>query len=265
MHPLVRAAAAIAVLSAIGMLDKPRHAPASTKGTLVATPGTPSLTQMPCGPRSIPEGDVCVPLPETTDPLGAANGEPHARVPGARSHDLIPRRPDRPSDPLSLAYPFDPPVRLLFFGPEATGDEPADPASALTEGAVDLAAERGAPVKLVTLEGQEGKAEVIALGDLFGTTVVTLHQVSEGGRKRQYLVFHGRLDAIGPEVAVDKMLDGGSIVGFAGDSGTVGQVHLHLEVRQVREDLDVRPLELRRMIDQSVSIPSDVRNVFVSR
>jgi hypothetical protein len=116
-------------------------------------------------------------------------------------------------------------------------------------------------VKVVTLDGQDGKAEVVALGDLFGKTAITLHHVGEGSHQRQYLVFYGRLDAFGPGIATDKTLDGGEVVGFAGDSGTPGQVHLHLEIRQVREDLDVHPLEIGRLDDQSVSIPTDVRNV----
>ncbi len=257
MHPVVRAAAAVAVLSAIGMLEAPRRAPVAPAPTASVAPG---LASMSCGPRSIPEGEVCVPLPGPDEPLGPASAD-RRRATAARSHDLIPRRPDRPADPLAIRYPLASPVRLLYFGFDASSAEPDDEASALTEGAVDLAAERGAPVKVVALDGQDGKADVIGLGDLYGSTVVTLHAVTENGRKRHYLVFYGRLDAFGPDVAVDRAVDDGAIIGFAGDSGTPGVVHLHLEIRQVRDDLDVHPLELARLADQAVSIPCDVRNV----
>jgi murein DD-endopeptidase MepM/ murein hydrolase activator NlpD len=113
--------------------------------------------------------------------------------------------------------------------------------------------------------GQSSQAEVVAAGDLFGHTVVTLHHVDEGGRARQYLVFYGRLDAIAPDVAADKKLDAGDLIGFVGDSGTPGFVHLHLEVREVRDEIDVHPLDIAHLLDQAVSIPVDARNVFVAR
>lgn len=205
-----------------------------------------------------------MPLPAADEPLAAAAADKRRTPRSDRPHELIPRRPDRPSDPLGVVYPLPSPVRLLYFGLDTPGAEPEDEASALTEGAVDISASRGAPVKVAHLDGQDGKAEVVALGELFGSTAVTLHSVSESGRKRQYLVFYGRLDAFGPDVAIDKTIDDGAIVGFAGDSGTPGMVHLHLEIRQVRDDLDVHPLELARLGDQSVSIACDVRNVLPS-
>jgi hypothetical protein len=262
MHPLVRAAAAVAVISAIGLYARPRAAPPPPAP---APSGAPPLAEMPCGPRAIPEGDVCVPLPDSSWALSPANAERKSAREAPRSHDLIPRRPDRPADPLALLYPVDPPVRVAFFGLGTAGTDPEDAASALTEGAVDLVVDRGAAVKVASLEGQSTKAEIVALGELFGTTVVTRHEVSENGRKRQYLVFYGRLDALGPDVAIDRALDEGAVVGFAGDSGTPGFVHLHLEVRQVRGDLDVHPLEIGRLGDQSVGIPCDVRNVLRPR
>lgn len=259
MHPLVRAASAVAVISAIGAFEPlktaPPHAPHAAQA------GAPALTQMGCGPRSIPEGDVCVPLPASADALAPANESRGRGERAPKGRELIPRRPDRPADGTALRYPVEGPI---LFGFDDTL-RPEDEASEATLGALDIGSTRGAGVKVVELVGQTKKAEVVGMGELFGRTVVTLHTVSEGGHDRQYLVFHGRLDAFAPDLAPGKELASGDPVGFAGDSGTPGQVHLHLEVRQVRSDLDVRPLELGRLGDQSVSIPCDPRNVFPPR
>ena len=262
MHPLVRAAAALAVISAVGSFapTKAGPPPSAAKAPARTAPG---LTQMACGARSIPEGDVCVPLPASTDALAPANGSKPRQVQGKSqpSHELIPRRPDRPSDLASLRFPVEGPIA---FGLDDT-QRADDDASAATEGAIDITTTRGTPVKVVELVGQSKKAEVVGIGELAGRTVVTLHSVNEGGRERQYLVFAGRLDAFAPDLVPGKELGDGEAIGFAGDSGSPGQVHLHLEVRQVRADLDVRPLELSRLGDQSVSIPTDARNVFPAR
>jgi murein DD-endopeptidase MepM/ murein hydrolase activator NlpD len=221
------------------------------------------LMALPCPSRSIPEGDVCVPLPAEAHHV--AVGKPSKRdvSPARQAHEMIPRRPDRPADASKLTLPLPAEVPVLF-GFDKPGD-PEDEASRSDDAAVDFGADRGARVVLAPLVGQSAQAEVVAAGDLFGHTVVTLHHVDEGGHARQYLVFYGRLDAIAPDVAADKKLEAGDLIGFVGDSGTPGFVHLHLEVREVRDEIDVHPLDIAHLLDQAVSIPVDARNVFVER
>jgi murein DD-endopeptidase MepM/ murein hydrolase activator NlpD len=256
MHPLVKAAMAVAAISAVGLFAPPKR-PASLPPALAPVASSPTLVALPCGDRSIPEGDVCVPLPA---PASARHVEARGAAPPRRTNEAIPRRPDRPEDPASIILPLpsDVPILFGFDIPKEADDE----ASRTNDLAVDLGADRGTEVKLAALEGQKGPAEVVAVGDLVGKTVVTLHNVEEGGRSRQYLVFYGRLDAAAPDVAIDSKLEAGEAVGFVGDSGTPGFVHLHLEVRLVRDDIDVRPLDMKRLLEQPVSIPVDARNAF---
>jgi murein DD-endopeptidase MepM/ murein hydrolase activator NlpD len=256
MHPLVKAAIAVAVLSAVGALARPRKVTTSARMPS-ASASARALVALPCPSRSIPEGDVCVPLPAEDRGRGGKRDMSPARV----AHEMIPRRPDRPEDPTRLSLPIPSEVPILF-GFDRPGD-PEDEASRKNDASVDLGADRGTEVKLAPLVGQSGQAEVLAVGDLFGHTVVTLHRTEEGGHARTYLVFYGRLDAVAPDVAAEKKLDAGDVIGFVGDSGTPGFVHLHLEAREVRDEIDVHPLDMAHLVDQAVSIPVDARNVFV--
>src|SRR3954466_1262645 len=103
MHPLVKGAAAIAVLTALGSLDQgspppppPAVAPASARGV----DGLPAL----CGPGSLPEGPVCVRVPPPDAPPRAELGR---RSSVAGGDESIPRRPDRPADPDRYRYPVE--------------------------------------------------------------------------------------------------------------------------------------------------------------
>ena len=102
-------------------------------------------------------------------------------------------------------------------------------------GGVDLPQTKGTPVVLVALEHQEGDAEVLYTGPLFGTTVVTRHTLREGGRSLDYVVLFGHLDAIAAGLAPGATLKEGAAIGTVGDTGSPSLVHLHLEVRRVRE------------------------------
>ncbi len=256
MHPLVIGAISVAALSFVGSFAKERRFAAAPSAPNHASP-TNARPPLPCPPRSIPEGTACIPLPkEAGDPT-----KKHAQKPNLRTHEAIPRRPDRPADLARLTLPL-PPETTVAYAPDMSLDA-EDPASREDDVAVDLAGDRGAEVKLVPLAGETGRAEVLAVGDLFGKTVVTLHHVTEGGQDRTYLVFFARLDAVAPDIAAEKKLDPGDTIGFVGDSGTSGFVHLHVEIRQVRPDIDVRPLDIAHLVDQAVTIPVDVRNLFV--
>src|SRR5262245_39606189 len=101
MHPLVKGAAAVSVLTALGSLDRgpapppqPVEPPAQARGV----DGLPAL----CGPGTLPEGPTCVRIP-AEDELGRR--EPIDIRRARRGEEAIPRRPDRPADPGQYRYP----------------------------------------------------------------------------------------------------------------------------------------------------------------
>ena len=114
--------------------------------------------------------------------------------------------------------------------------------SAVGHGGVDIAQKRGTEVRLVALEHQVGEAEVLYVGKLFGNSVVTRHALREAGKLRDYLVIHGHLDGPAPGLASGQNAREGTLVGFVGDSGSPGDVHLHLEIRRVRDGIDAKKL-----------------------
>lgn len=269
MHPLVRAAAAVAVIAAIGRLDRPRPAaripaapPAAPSGGMAA----------PCGPRTVPDGPACVPLPPPGAELDTAPAKEPARgahpARGGRApqaYDEIPRLPERPA----LLAAYDLPLRGL--APEVLSGYDLDrPAAAQRQGpgfrevghgGIDLAAPRGAEVHALALDHQEGSAEVLFVGELFGTTVATVHLAREAGRLREYVVLHGHLEGAGPAAIAGAPLQPGDVLGWVGDTGSPGNVHLHLEVRQVRDGARLRPVDAHRLVDPAVTIACDPRNV----
>lgn len=274
MHPLVRGAAAVAVLTGLASLD--RGPPAPGAPVVVGPADARGVDGLPalCGPRTVPDGAACAPLPPPGTVLdGSLPLVPEAgghRTPrrGWETYEQIPRRPERPLDPARYAFPLDGPPKVLSeYDLDRPGAEQRHgPAFKVTgHGALDLAGERGDPVKVVALEHQEGDAEVVFVGELFGVTVATAHVVREAGRTRGYLLLYGHLDRPAPGLAKGAHLRPGDLVGFVGDSGSPGIVHLHLEVRQAREGLDLASIEPNKLVDPASSVPCDPRNVLPLR
>lgn len=255
MHPTVKAALACAVVAAIGA----RVGVAAKPQPVIAPPAAtaaPSLQEMPCPPRHLPEGDVCVPLLSPEEPLTRDTEVQQERRTRGRSFEVLPRRPDRPEDPRAFRYPIaSPPLILRGFDDVASQPADASPAS------VELSAERGTPVQAIRLQGQEEKTKVVASGRLVGNTVITAHVVREGDRSRTYLLVHGRLDAAGPDAKPGATLDDGQTLGFVGDSGSPGVVRLYLEARRLREDVSLDGLDIKALTDPATSVATDLRNV----
>ncbi|HEY5960201.1 MAG TPA: M23 family metallopeptidase, partial [Polyangiaceae bacterium] len=132
---------------------------------------------------------------------------------------------------------------------------------AVGHGGIDLAQRRGAEVRLVQLEHQQGPAEVLFVGWLFGNTVVTLHRVKEAGTERQYLALHGHLEKAASGLEPGQLVDEGTTLGYVGDSDSPGAIHLHLELRQVRSDVDARSLKPGEIVDNARSVACDPRNL----
>jgi hypothetical protein len=128
---------------------------------------------------------------------------------------------------------------------------------------VDLNAARGTPVSAIALEHQLGDAELVYVGQLFGTTVVTHHSVREAGAIHDYLLILGHLEAPAPGLRENPnaAVREGDLLGFVGDTGSPGSVHLHIEVRRLRDGVEVHHLSPWDMIHTDATIVCDPRNV----
>lgn len=186
-------------------------------------------------------------------------------------YEHLPRRPELPADYGRYLYPVDPPEH---GAPVASGYDLGRPdalqrrgatLSAVGHGGVDVLQARGTPVRVISLRGEVGDAEVVYAGPLFGTTVVLRHVVRDEGATRTYLALHGHLDHAAPGVTRGVAAAPGTVLGFVGDTGAEGVVHLHYEVRLVREGVDPARVEPAELTNQSVSIPCDPRNVLPFR
>ncbi len=267
MQPLVRAAALAALLAALGALGKTPQAKAP-EPTTVAASSAPGVAAS-CGPRTLPEGDACIPLP----PPGRApqpDGReelPEGPEPFAARSPLVPRRPERPAEASAYRFPLAGEAAPAVL---AGLDRPFDLSLELGEvspgpGAVLLDAGSGDVVVALSLEGQEGPAEVAFVGELLGATVVTAHLVRDGGRLRQMLLVHGNLDRPSDRAVVGAPLEAGDELGFVGDSAFRGRPGLYLEARQLREGTSLGGLDPSRLRDDIISVPIDVRNVVPTR
>jgi murein DD-endopeptidase MepM/ murein hydrolase activator NlpD len=230
------------------------------------------------GPRC-PAGELdldgfCVPTGSAMGEDGVASVETNAHIDrGGRRvvYEHIPRRRDLPVDYDRYVYPVAP-----YGGHTVTSGYDLDlpdelqrrgrTLSAVGHGGVDLPQERGTPVKVVSLRGEVGEPEVLYVGPFFGNTVILRHVVREGSTARTYLALHGHLDAVAPDLRHGVTVLPGTVIGFVGDSGALGVIHLHYEIRLVRPGVDPARLDTPgRLLDQDVSVPCDPRNVLPLR
>jgi murein DD-endopeptidase MepM/ murein hydrolase activator NlpD len=221
---------------------------------------------------TLPDGDVCVHLTSDDDgPEAEAEENAHHDKQGRWVvYDQIPRRPERPADYDAYRYPVPCTRACVVSGYDL--DRPDERQrrgrrlSHVGHGAVDLPQKKGTPITMVPLEHQEGEAEVVFVGALFGTTVITRHTLREGGQLRDYLLLFGHLDAPAPGLAPGKHIAEGEVVGFVGDTGSPELVHLHLEARRVRSGIDLGRLGSgAAMIANENSVVCDPRNVLPLR
>ncbi len=230
-----------------------------------------------CPPGTLPDNEVCVHLPSGDPGEGApkeAASNTHRERSGAWAvYEQIPRLSERPAEYEAYRYPIPP---GLPGGKFVVSGYDLDRPDALQRrgrtlrhvghGGLDLPQARGTPVQLVALEHQQGEAEVLFTGKLFGTTVVTRHAVREAGRIREYVVLFGHLESIAPGVSPGVALAEGALVGAVGDTGSPELVHLHLEVRRVRDGVELSKVPGGgSLIGESVSVVCDPRNVLPLR
>lgn len=270
VQPLVRGAIAVAALSALTRAAETsgRPAPAEPAAT-EARAGSPELPSQ-CPPGTLPDHGVCIPVPIAPaggDALHAEENAHRDRSGRWRTYEQIPRRPERPADYRRYRLPIPPlPHQSLVVSgydldrPDSQQRRGAG-LKAVGHGGIDIAQKRGTEVRLVALEHQVGDADVLHVGPLFGNSVVTRHSLREGGRLREYLVIHGHLEGAAPGLSPGANLREGALVGFVGDSGSPGDVHLHLEVRRVRDGIDATKLSPNQLTKNAKTVVCDPRNV----
>jgi len=199
--------------------------------------------------------------------LESEQNEHHDRQGRLVRYEHIPRRPERPADYRRYALPLATSKQQAFVGsgydlglPDAEQRRGAG-LKAVGHGGLDLAAPRGTVVHGVRLEHQRGDAEVLFVGELFGTSVVTLHSVAEASALREYLIVHGHLERANASLHKGDAVSTETTLGFVGDTGSPGAVHLHFEVRRVRDAIPVRELGPRELVHNAKTIACDPRNV----
>jgi murein DD-endopeptidase MepM/ murein hydrolase activator NlpD len=279
-----RATLAPLLLAALAWMPAPRApavAPARGPATgSAADPGCAGVSYqgrcLPpprCGRDALDLDGLCVPtaaMGEAADDALPAARETNAHVDRAGRrvvYEHLPRRPELPADYNRYRYPVPP------WGAQAVSsgydlDRPdelqrrGESMNAVGHGGVDLPQERGTPVRAVALRGEAGEPEVVFVGELFGHTVVLRHVVREGGAAQTFLAIHAHLESAAPGLRPGMAAPPGTTLGFVGDSGALGVVHLHYEVRWVRAGVDPLRVEPpQRLVQQDVSIPCDPRNV----
>lgn len=270
---MVRAAVAVALLNAVSTAAGFGTRVRTVAMVRAAEGGEEGALSSLCPAGYLPDSMACVPFPDTSDreegpglqKEAAAHRDPSGRW---QIYEQIPRRPDRPASYGDYVYPTEgrPVVVSGYDLDRPDPDQRRGRGFADTgHGGIDLALPRGTPVRALKLPFQKGDAEVVFVGNLFGKTVVTRHTIAEAGRNRDYLMIHGHLDETGPNLGPGAVAAEGSLLGTVGDSGSEGRIHLHLEVRQVRDGVDPSLLRSTSLSDRTVSIVCDPRNVLPTR
>lgn len=268
--PVALALSGLASLGA-GAARVETAAPATFAKVPYAASSPKALPAPSCGPNRLFDDGVCVHLPDDEEgaPVIESAVGAHRDTRGDWVvYDQIPRRPDRPASYDAYKYPVPCRPGCVFSGYDLDRTDELQRRGRnlrnVGHGGIDLAASRGTPVALMVLDHQEHDAVVVYVGPLFGTTVVTRHTIREGGVLRDYIVLFAHLDALGPRLstrAVGTQLQPGEVIGFVGDTGSTGLVHLHLEVRRVREGTDLSHLSPAGLVDGAATVVCDPRNV----
>jgi murein DD-endopeptidase MepM/ murein hydrolase activator NlpD len=275
MRALLRGALAVTLLAAASRAAEMRASapPALRFGRAQGLPGSAARAtgeSALCPAGTLPDAGVCVPVPLDAQGGGALGEQRnvHRDKKGrVQSYDHIPRRPERPADYRRYQLPVPPLPGQSFVTSGYDLDLPdaeqrrGPHLGAVGHGGIDIAQKRGTEALLVALENQVGEARVLYVGPLFGNSVVTHHSLREAGELRDYLAIYGHLQRAAPGLARGQSLREGALLGYVGDSGSPGDVHLHYEVRRAREGVGPEALGPGELTNNAKTVACDPRNV----
>lgn len=266
--PKIVLAASLCAVALLAGAGRPLSRISSASAAGAASMGVAQIAAEACPEGTLPQGSLCVHLATEEPPAAAPQRAIHRERGTWRAYDQIPKLPERPAAYEAYVWP----VTFTSISSGYDLGEPDEKQRRLRNrpetghGGLDLMAVRGAPVSLVTLMGQEGPARILYAGTLFGTTVVSAHTVRAEGKEYTYIVLYGHLEATAKGAAVGEAAPAGTVVGLVGDSGSPGIVHLHLEVRRLRDGVDLAKVPAgSTFISDTVSVPCDPRNVIPLR
>ncbi len=271
MRPVLRASILLGLFAAVVSAFGSHPSSLPPQQLTNTSPLAATSARAPCPPGTLPDADVCIPVPDSLGQDGEAllleHNAHRTRGGNWTEYDDIPRRPERPRAYRLYRYPVDisKNTEFLMSGfdlnlPDAD-QRRGGKLRAVGHGGIDLAARRGTEVRVVALEHQQGEADVLFVGPLIGNTVVTRHSVRESGILREYLVFYGHLQAPASGLIRGASVAEGSVIGFVGDSDSPGAVHLHLEIRQVRANVNSQALAKGELLLNARTVACDPRNV----
>jgi murein DD-endopeptidase MepM/ murein hydrolase activator NlpD len=160
--------------------------------------------------------------------------------------------------------PISPSLEALF-GPFGLGQPELRGPGTGEQAGIDLAAERGAEVRVVRLLNQSADAELLEVGKLRGLTVVTLHATGDDREPGSYLLIHGELGKIPPGLERGTKLREGALIGWVGNPDGPGLCHVHFEVRKVRDGVDAHREPMDKLMQDAMSFSTDPRNVLPLR
>ncbi|MSP26606.1 MAG: hypothetical protein EXR75_15950 [Myxococcales bacterium] len=265
MHAIVKGALATAfVVAAAAALERamPGREARPEPGGITSSVADPraDASLRPCAAGAIANGQRvssrdCVPLPPGGDELRSARerllAETLPTLADARgsARDSVTLMPDRSAD--FARY-------LLPVTPAQVEPAPADGSESgnFGEHLLVITTDPGAVVTAVDLEAQQGAAEVVGVGELFGITVVTRHLVLRPSGARSYLAFVGKLARPGPGVVVGAELGTLGVLGFAGSSGSI-----RFALRELRGPLASPPAHLADLASEGYGFAIDARNL----
>lgn len=259
MRPLVKASVATAVLSALAWWgDRGIPTRSLTRALKPSTESIESGLSTLCPPGTLPDHAGCVPLPAMAQETDSDRQKAPEHV------GLLPDR-------TKALGAYELPVKAVDgtavltrgYEPQRPGTRQADCGNGQGPHlGLDLGTGPDAQVTSVALEGQDGQAEVVFVGELVGTTVVTMHRVKRQGQEVRVLVIYGQLGATEPSCVVGQSIATGSVVGRAKGEGASA---LHLETREVRASASQLELGSLKLLEGQVSIATDPRNVLAMK
>ncbi len=175
--------------------------------------------------------------------------------------EMIARLPDRPEQFSRYQLPVDPVLAVLH----PTDDVQAGSLGGPPQLGIRIETGQGSPVTLVELEGQEGSADVLLVGQLHGITVVTRHSIRGPKGIQDHLVLYGQLGRPGPRITTGATLSPHSVIGFVGAGRDDDTPQLVLEIRRVIRPLEATPKHLSELLNPARTVAVDPRNLLPLR